>query len=167
DYIRTTLFVAPYTVLIPPNNLYNLAILHVPQDDTHTDFYFVAWWNPDKPGIDREAWRKFCGAQVGVDLDGRFRKFRTRDNEYLQDRKAMKLGDFTGIRGIPMQDLAMWASMGPITDRTRDRLGASDLAVVQFRRIMVEAVRRFVADGTVPQHAPAQTDTPLCAFEGV
>jgi len=33
---------------------------------------------------------------------------------------------------------------GRITDRTRDRLGASDLAIVEFRRIMVEAVRRFL-----------------------
>ncbi|MBC8023953.1 MAG: Rieske 2Fe-2S domain-containing protein, partial [Burkholderiales bacterium] len=145
DYIRTTLFVAPYTVLIPPNNLYNLAILHVPQDDTHTYFYFVAWTDGDKPGIDPEAWRKFCGAQVGVDLDPKYRKFRTRDNDYLQDRKSMKLGDFTGIRGIPMQDMAMWETMGTIADRSRERLGASDLAIVEFRRIMVEAARAFVA----------------------
>ena len=46
----------------------------------------------------------------------------------------MKLGDFTGIRGIPNQDIAMWETMGPIADRTRERLGASDFAVVEFRR---------------------------------
>ena len=79
----------------------------------------------------------------------------------------MRLGDFTGIRGIPMQDMAMWASMGPITDRTRDRLGGSDLAIVEFRRIMVAAVRRFVVDGTVPGDAHTGAETPLCAFEGV
>ena len=79
-------------------------------------------------GIDQEAWRKFCGAQLGVDLDWKYRKMRTRDNNYLQDRQAMKLGDFTGILGIPMQDMAMWETMGPIADRGRERLGASDLA---------------------------------------
>jgi phthalate 4,5-dioxygenase oxygenase subunit len=36
--------------------------------------------------------------------------------------------------------------MPRITDRTRERLGASDLAVVEFRRMMVEAARR-VAEG--------------------
>ena len=51
----------------------------------------------------------------------------------------MKLGDFTGIRGIPSQDIAMWETMGPIADRTKERLGASDLAVVEFRRLMVDA----------------------------
>ena len=45
----------------------------------------------------------------------------------------MKRGDWTGIKGIPAQDMAMWESMGPITDRTADHLGASDLAVAQFR----------------------------------
>ena len=33
----------------------------------------------------------------------------------------------------------MWETMGPIADRPRERLGASDLAVVEFRRLMVEA----------------------------
>ena len=30
----------------------------------------------------------------------------------------MRLGDFTGIKGIPNQDIAMWETMGPIADRT-------------------------------------------------
>jgi phthalate 4,5-dioxygenase oxygenase subunit len=168
DYIRTTLFVAPYTVLIPPNNMYNLAILHVPQDDTHTYFYFVAWNEADKPGIDPEAWRKFCGAQVGVDVDAKFRNLRTRDNDYLQDRKGMKLGDFTGIRGIPMQDMAMWETMGPIADRSAERLGASDLAIVEFRRIMVEAARAFAAGAPAigTREAPG-TRARLASFEGI
>src|SRR5258708_1169396 len=168
DYIRTTLFVAPYTVLIPPNNLYNLAILHVPQDDTHTDFYFVAWWNADKPGIGEEAWRSFCGAQVGVDLDARFRKFRTRDNDYLQHRKSMKPGDFTGIRGIPMQDMAMWETLGQIADRSKERLGASDLAIVEFRRIMVEAARAFASGAPAigTREAPGSRAR-LASFEGI
>jgi phthalate 4,5-dioxygenase oxygenase subunit len=168
DYIRTTLFVAPFTVLIPPNNLYNLAILHVPQDDTHTYFYFVAWNEGDKPGIDQEAWRKFCGAQVGLDLDSKFRKFRTRDNDYLQDRQAMKLGDFTGIRGIPMQDMAMWETMGAIADRSCERLGASDLAIVEFRRIMVDAVKEFAAGKpAIGTAEPRVAHASLRSFEGI
>ena len=43
DYLRITLFVAPFTVLIPPNDRYNLSILNIPQDDTNTMFYFIAW----------------------------------------------------------------------------------------------------------------------------
>ena len=166
QYVRTTLFVAPITVLIPPNDVYNVANVNVPIDDTHTMFHFIAW-NETGEGHDTETWRKFCGAQPGIDLDANWQPRRTLANHHLQDRQAMRLGDFTGIRGIPMQDMAMWASMGPITDRTRDRLGGSDLAIVEFRRIMVAAVRRFVVDGTVPGDAHTEAETPLCAFEGV
>jgi hypothetical protein len=55
----------------------------------------------------------------------------------------MKAGDFTGIQGIPTQDMAMWESMGPIADRSEDHLGSSDLAVLQFRRQMVAAAKAF------------------------
>ena len=168
DYLRVTLFVAPFTVLIPPNNLYNLSILNVPVDDTHTMFYFIAWSEREGGGIDQEAWRKFCGAQPGVDLDHRFCHRRNRDNDYLQDRQAMKLGDFTGIRGIPTQDLSMWETMGPIADRALERLGASDLAIVEFRRIMVEATRRFAAgEPAIGTGADRIAHDKLRSFEGI
>ena len=33
----------------------------------------------------------------------------------------MKAGNFTGIAGIPNQDIAMWEGMGPISDRSQER----------------------------------------------
>jgi len=167
DYVRISLFVAPYTVLIPPNNMYNLANVNIPRDDTHTNFYFIAW-SDTGPGIEQEAWRKFCGAQVGIDLDAKYRKARNRDNDYLQDRSAMRLGDFTGIRGIPMQDMAMWETMGAIADRSLERLGASDLAIVEFRRIMVDAARRMTAAGqAIGAEAGRIAQAKLRSFEGI
>jgi phthalate 4,5-dioxygenase len=166
DYVRVTLFVAPFTVLIPPNNLYNVANMNVPADDTHTIFYFIAWGGEATPH--QESWRKFCGGQVGIDVDARFNKIRVRENDYLQDRKAMKLGDFTGIRGIPNQDIAMWETMGPIADRSKDRLGASDLAIVEFRRLMVDAARRFQAgEPAIGLTEPRTPHANLRSFEGV
>ena len=166
DYLRITLFVAPFTVLIPPNNLYQLSILNIPLDDTNTMFYFIAW--SDGVGIDQDAWRRFCAAEVGVDLDSNFRSIRTRANNFLQDRAAMKHGSHTGIAGIPNQDAAMWETMGPIADRTRERLGASDIAIVQFRRIMIEAAKKLrdggPAIGTSPSRVP---HVKLKSFEGI
>jgi len=167
QYVRTTLFLAPFTVLIPPNDQYKLSQMLVPMDDLNTMFYWVAWHPDPKKGITQQAWRKFCAAEVGPDLDADFRKKRNASNLYLQDRNAMKRGDFTGITGIPAQDMAMWESMGPITDRSEDNPGASDLAVAQFRRMMVAAAKKF-RDG-----APAigtTKDMPyasLSSFEGV
>jgi phthalate 4,5-dioxygenase oxygenase subunit len=80
-------------------------------------FYFVAWSDREGGGIEQDEWRAFCGAQPGVDLDSQFRHQRNRDNGYLQDRQAMQAGDFTGMRGIPVQDMAMWETMGAIADR--------------------------------------------------
>lgn len=168
DYIRTTLFIAPYTVQIPRNDRYNVAILHIPIDDTHTAFHFIGWGNGDDEVPDTETWRKFLGAQVGTDVDARFRKVRNRDNNYLQDRTLMRLGNFTGIKGIPNQDIAMWETMGPIADRTQDRLGASDLAIVEFRRRMVEAARDMAAGGpVVGRGAGCIPQYLLRSFEGV
>ena len=80
----------------------------------------------------------------------------------------MKAGNHTGIDGIPNQDMAMWETMGPIADRSRERLGASDVAIVQFRRIMIEAARRVAvgepAIGTAPGRTP---QVRLRSFEGI
>jgi phthalate 4,5-dioxygenase oxygenase subunit len=168
DYTRITVFQAPLTVLIPPNNMYSLAQMTAPMTDTSTMFYFIAWAPEGSPGINQEAFRKLCGAQVGIDVDQNFQKIRTRENHYLQDRRAMKLGDFTGIRGIPNQDIAMWETMGPIANRSDERLGASDVAIVQFRRQMLDAIARFEAGepaiGTGPD---ALAHVKLRSFEGV
>lgn len=168
DYVRTTLFIAPYTVQIPRNDQYNVAILHIPVDDTHTAFHFIGWGKGDDVVPEVETWRKFLGAQVGTDVDESFRKIRNIDNGYLQDRTLMKLGNFTGIKGIPNQDIAMWETMGPIADRSRDVLGASDLAIVEFRRLMVEAAKTMAAGGPAigctPDRLPQAT---LQSFEGV
>ncbi len=165
-YVRTTLFIAPFTVQIPSNNLYHMAIQQVPMDDTHTAFHFIAFGDGAVPAVD--AWRRFLGAEVGVDVDRRWRKIRTKDNDFLQDRAAMRSKNFTGIRGIPNQDIAMWETMGPIADRSQDRLGASDAAILQFRRIMVEAVRSFQAGGpAIGRGDPYIPHAKLRSFEGV
>jgi phthalate 4,5-dioxygenase oxygenase subunit len=165
-YVRTTLFIAPFTVQIPPNNLYNMAIQQIPMDDTHTAFHFIAWGGATVPDV--AAWRRFLGAEVGVDVDHRWRKIRTRDNNFLQDRAAMAAGNFTGIRGIPNQDIAMWETMGTIADRSQERLGVSDTAVLQFRRIMVDAVRSFQSGApAIGRGDPYIPHGRLRSFEGV
>ena len=80
----------------------------------------------------------------------------------------MKLGNFTGIPGIPNQDIAMWVSMGPIVDRTDDILGASDLAIVEFRRLMVDAARKVAEGGkAIGTEAPRVPHARIASREGV
>jgi phthalate 4,5-dioxygenase oxygenase subunit len=166
DYVRSTIFVAPATALIPPNNLYNVANINVPMDDTNTAFYFIAWGHPSQTP-ETETWRKFLGQRVGIDLDPTYRPLRTRENHFWQDREKMKAGNFTGISGFPNQDLAMWVTMGGIADRSNDRLGASDMAIVEFRSNMLEAVHAFQegkpAIGTGDLAIPASD----CAYQAI
>jgi len=166
DYIRSTVFVAPATALIPPNNLYNVANINVPIDDTHTAFYFIAWGHPSQTP-DTATWRKFLGQTVGVDLDPTYRPLRNRANGFWQDRAAMKAGNFTGITGFPNQDIAMWITMGPIADRSRDRLGASDLAIVEFRRQMLDAVRAFRRGEPAIGTGALRIPKTVCAFQAI
>jgi phthalate 4,5-dioxygenase len=166
DYVRSSVFVAPATTLIPPNNVYNVANINVPMDDTHTAFYFIAWGHPSTTP-DTATWRTFLGQTVGVDLDPTYRPLRNRENNFWQDREAMKAGNFTGITGFPNQDIAMWVTMGPIADRTHERLGASDLAIVEFRTLMLDAVQAFdrgaAAIGTGESLIPAS----VCSFQAI
>ena len=167
DYVRQSIFVAPFTVHIPPNDQYKLSQMLVPIDDTNTMFYWVAW-HPTR-GISTDDWRRFCGAEIGKDVHPvTFEKVRNRDNNYLQDREAMKAGDFTGIYGIPAQDMAMWESMGPIADRGDDRLGSSDKAIFTFRTQMLRAAQAVQrGEGAIGAIEPRVPHAKLESFEGM
>ena len=170
DYVRITTYIAPFTALIPPNNTYNIASVIVPRNDTSSYFYFIAWSEGEQVGISTEAWRKFLALEVGEDVDAQFRPIkRHAHNDYLQDRAAMADGgSFSGILGIPNQDIAMWESMGTIADRGQERLGASDIAIVQFRRLMIDAARAFEQEGRViGQIQPRLPQAKLRSYQGV
>jgi phthalate 4,5-dioxygenase len=62
---------------------------------------------------------------------------------------------YTGIFGLGTQDCGIQESMGPIADRTLEHLGTSDLTIAKLRRYLLETVRRFQAEGTVPGLDPA------------
>src|SRR5258707_4657165 len=172
QYVRTTLFIAPFTVLIPPNDQYHLAQMLVPIDDVNTMFYWIAWHPDPKKGISQAARRKFCAATVGEDSDEHFMKKRTLVNHYLQDRQAMKRGDFTGIERIPTQDTAMWEAMGPIADRSKDHPGSTDGGGVDFRRMMMSAAKKFSEGGPAIgtegwKSEPLIPHVKLASFEGI
>ncbi|MNV51608.1 Phthalate 4,5-dioxygenase oxygenase subunit [compost metagenome] len=166
EYVRSTVFVAPATALIPPNNMYNVANVNVPMDNTNTAFYFIAWGDPARTP-ETETWRKFLQQTVGIDLDLEYRPLRSVENRFWQDRQAMKAGNFTGISGFPNQDVAMWITMGPIADRSNDRLGASDLAIVEFRRVMLDAVRAVQRDEPAIGEGAQIVPNKICSFQAV
>jgi phthalate 4,5-dioxygenase oxygenase subunit len=80
----------------------------------------------------------------------------------------MALGNFTGIPGIPNQDMAMWESMGPIADRTSERLGASDIAITHWRRLMLDQLDAFERGEPPLGHRAPRIPLPkIASFEGI
>lgn len=167
NYIRVTQYVAPYTALIPPNTSYNVAAVIVPIDNENSNFHFIAWGNPeDTP--DTDTWRKFTHAVPGEDVDPiTWASLGNMDNRFRQNRVKMQ-ETFTGIEGIPNQDIAMWVSMGAIVNRTDDILGASDLAIVEFRKLMVDAAQK-IADGgqAIGTGGTVRRQATIASFQGV
>jgi phthalate 4,5-dioxygenase oxygenase subunit len=166
NYLRITEFVAPYYSLIPPNNNYKVASVIVPINDTETYFHFIAWGGPNVPTT--EEWRRFTHTVPGEDVDGKWSSKRTLENDFLQDRALMKEGNFTGVPGIPNQDIVMWVSMGACVQRDTDILGASDLAIVEFRRLMVDAARKVAEGGAaIGTEEPRIPQARIASTEGV
>ena len=62
-------------------------------------------------------------------------------NDYNLSRAMQKTGNFAGIEGINTQDVAVQEAMGPIVDRSREHLGSTDKAIIQMRRMLLDATR--------------------------
>jgi phthalate 4,5-dioxygenase oxygenase subunit len=141
-YWRLTQFMLPsYTIIPYQKGLSINGHCWVPRDD-QTCFVWSASWNPDGPlsEEDRESIRKetFIHEQVEPVT---FRAVRNKDNNYLINRDEQRASTMTGIHGFAAQDQAVQESMGPICDRTRERLGTSDTAIIAARRLLLAEIK--------------------------
>ena len=82
-------------------------------------------------------------------IDEKYHPLQNRSNNYLIDREVQRTQSFTGINGIPNQDAAVQESMGPIVDRSKERLGTSDTAIIVFRKSMIR-LAKDLAEGKEP-----------------
>jgi len=132
-YWRVTKFLMPSFTLIPseagsPINF----TAAVPVDDKNMVGFTVTWL-PDRPLADNdistiESW---TGAYAEVDPKT-FEPIASRANDHLLDREKQRTENFTGMRGIREQDIAVQEDQfgGPVTDRTKEHLGTSDAGVI-------------------------------------
>jgi phthalate 4,5-dioxygenase oxygenase subunit len=160
-YVRITLFVAPCSTFIPPQRFgvnsfgaggYEYVNHHwyVPVDDESHLFFSFSINRAGKMG-DR-------GGKDGIPANG-YRAAGNRANMHLQDRAAMKAGNWSGVQGIRAQDRAVTEGMGAITPRWLEHLGMGDLAVHRFRHRMLEAVHAVMA-GEEPIGIDPEIDFP-------
>lgn len=152
-YWRVTQYVMPCFTMIPPRGDH-------PQ---HGHFWIpvnnhqcMTWsydYHPKRPLTFDE--RKACldgkGVHVPIHHDGTFRSIQNKDNNYLIDRAAQKRGEtFSGVMGFGMQDASLQESMGPIVDRSRENLVASDKGIALVRNLLRKSALDLKDKGTMP-----------------
>ena len=124
----------------------------VPVDDDHTMVYNFTYAYGSEPLTEDERLLVGTGNQFGVDIDVEdgFRSLRNKRNRYMIDRAVQKTRTFTGIEGTNTQDRAVQESMGAVADRTYERLGTTDRAIITARRMLLQAVKDVQAGGDPP-----------------
>ncbi len=82
-----------------------------------------------------------------------FEPIANRANDYLIDRDKQHSENFTGMRGIREEDIAVQEDQfgGPIADRTKEHLGTSDGGVIALRRRLLKAARTLQAGREPPE----------------
>jgi nitrite reductase/ring-hydroxylating ferredoxin subunit len=146
-YWRITQFMLPSHSITPsamPGETY-FGYSWVPITDESCWIYVYAW-TPDRPLAADERARLVRGGygQMAA-LGPGYVPLRNRSNDYLIDREDQKHRSFTGIRGIAEQDAMAQESQGRIADRTREHLAPTDVAIVRFRRVMLDGAKALRA----------------------
>ena len=142
QYVRVSSFVMPCEVWVP---VFNREIhFYVPIDDTHTWRYDLGYLTRAVTPADVNR------ADV---IDERFHKTQHMGNGYTQDRQMMTDSSLSGIESVLIQDAVVTETMdySGIFDRTQERLGMSDVAIIAVREYILRAVKA-VQDGADPPH---------------
>ena len=106
-------------------------------------------WNPER-NIDAEEREKYqSGFGLIAELDSNYKPIRNLSNDFQIDRLTQKTETYTGVRGFAEQDLMIQQSQGYIVDRTAENLAASDVAIVKFRRTLLDGAKAL-KDGKEP-----------------
>jgi len=143
---RVVPFIVPYGRIIPaPEFLFT--VLEVPEDDTHTSTYIIVHGN--SPVTDEKI-IGLLGLNDPIYYDRKNCAFIATWADTLgQDRELMR-ENWTGLRGVEVEDATIALSQGPLYDRSREHLVPADQAVVRVRRVLLESVRRATQN-----HQPA------------
>jgi phenylpropionate dioxygenase-like ring-hydroxylating dioxygenase large terminal subunit len=151
NYVRVYHYVMPFYQLRAggsPNTLGNTdGHMWVPMDDV------TCWaWNfhcSTSQPLTYAEWQEMehrFGRGIAEDfVPGTFKLKANAANDFMLSRDRQRTVNYTGIEGVNTQDFAVQESMGPIYDRTKEHLGSADTAIIQMRRLLLEAVRDVAA----------------------
>ena len=151
-YWRITPWVMPSFTMVPPRGDHPVhGHFWVPIDDENCWVYTFDY-HPVRALTDGEVQAMKDGFGVHNEYEpGTFRPLQNKDNDYMMDREAQARGDtFSGVKGIAMQDASLQESMGPIVDRTKERLVSTDTGIIKARQKLRRAAEALRDEGTPP-----------------
>ncbi len=144
-HVRVTNQLFPHAFVIPLDQGMTISQWHVPVDDTSSYWYaiFTSFTTP----VDKQRMRN---QRLELYALPDYKSRRNRSNDWGFDPHEQATQTYTGM-GSDVNVHDQWAveSMGRIQDRTREHLGTSDKAIIQYRRILKEEIEK-VADGGKP-----------------
>jgi phthalate 4,5-dioxygenase oxygenase subunit len=151
-YWRITPWVMPCFTAVPPRGDYPMhGHFWVPIDDENC----YAWsydYHPVRAltAAERDHMHKGYGVH-SENIPGTYRPVANKDNDYLMDREAQRNGsEYSGIKGIAIQDGSLQESMGPIIDRTKENLVGCDNGIIMARHRLMRAAKELREKGTTP-----------------
>jgi phthalate 4,5-dioxygenase oxygenase subunit len=151
-YWRITPWVMPSFTIVPPRADHPVhGHFWVPIDDENC-WVFTFDFAPVRPLSDTELQAMRDGLGVHNEyVPGTYRPLQNKDNDYMMDRAAQRRGEtFSGVKGIAMQDASLQESMGPIVDRTKERLVSADSGIIKARRKLLQAALALQDGGVTP-----------------
>jgi phenylpropionate dioxygenase-like ring-hydroxylating dioxygenase large terminal subunit len=151
-YWRITPWIMPAFTLVPPRGDHPMhGHFWVPIDDENCWVYTFDY-HPVRALTDVERQAMMDGFGVhSENIPGTYRPVRNKDNDYLMDREAQRRGDdYSGVKGIAIQDASLQESMGPIVDRSKERLVPSDSGIIKARQKLRTAAIALRDEGLTP-----------------
>jgi phthalate 4,5-dioxygenase oxygenase subunit len=151
-YWRITPWIMPSFTMVPPRGDHPVhGHFWVPIDDENCWVYTFDY-HPVRALTTQERTAMEEGHGVhSRNIPGTYRPEANRDNDYLMDREAQRRGEhFSGVRGIAIQDASLQESMGPIVDRTKERLVSADAGIIKARQKLRKAAVALRDDGSTP-----------------
>lgn len=147
-HVRITNLVFPNAFVVPFGNDKAFCQWHVPIDDENHYWYMILY---DFAAVtDRETLLAQRLREVSLPD---YRPLRNRRNNWGFDPAEQRDLTYTGM-GLDINVHDQWAveSMGPIQDRTVERLGVSDRAVTANRRLLLKAIDAHESGVALPAH---------------
>ena len=148
---RVNQWLMPYVTLVAgPPTAAILTQVRVPIDDT-SSLHFRVFAHPHRPLTEQEHETFGNGVIIPERIPGTFFLKEDASNDYLIDRAAQQTTNYTGIKSIVAQDLAVTQDQGGglIADRSREYLTSSDKAIIALRKRLLTAAKAL-RDGTEP-----------------